>query len=171
MLPQLIQCKIQEKNMKLRHREQGLWDPKTPAMMASAGSIAAHQSSMAVVPEAAQLETPQGPLRMRSLQELCDETTPILAPTDLDHLQDLEMCMFGAEEPSHHTEALKHKAWRVGMEDELKSIHENETWELTTLLAGVRPIGLKWVFKIKKDAAGNTIRHKARLVAKGYVQR
>lgn len=36
---------------------------------------------------------------------------------------------------------------------------------------GVKPIGLKWVFKLKKDAAGNTVCHKDRLVAKGYVQR
>lgn len=37
--------------------------------------------------------------------------------------------------------------------------------------AGHRPIGLKWVFKQKKNTAGDIIKHKARLVAKGYVQR
>nr|GEV00095.1 ribonuclease H-like domain, reverse transcriptase, RNA-dependent DNA polymerase [Tanacetum cinerariifolium] len=31
-------------------------------------------------------------------------------------------------------------------------------------------IGLKWVFKTKKDANGNIIKHKVRLVAKGYIQ-
>lgn len=39
------------------------------------------------------------------------------------------------------------------------------------LPAGHRPIGLKWVFKLKKDAEGNVVKHKARLVAKGYVQK
>ena len=34
-----------------------------------------------------------------------------------------------------------------------------------------KAIGLKWVFKVKRDPAGNIVKHKARLVAKGYVQR
>ncbi|KAF0901438.1 hypothetical protein E2562_000319 [Oryza meyeriana var. granulata] len=34
-----------------------------------------------------------------------------------------------------------------------------------------RPIGLKWVFKTKKDASGNITKYKAHLIAKGYVQR
>jgi hypothetical protein len=33
-----------------------------------------------------------------------------------------------------------------------------------------KAIGLKWVFKVKRDPAGNIVKHKARLVAKGYVQ-
>jgi len=34
-----------------------------------------------------------------------------------------------------------------------------------------KAIGLKWVFKVERDPAGNIVKHKARLVAKGYVQR
>ena len=34
-----------------------------------------------------------------------------------------------------------------------------------------RAVGLKWVFKIKKDPDGNIVKYKARLVAKGYAQR
>ena len=30
---------------------------------------------------------------------------------------------------------------------------------------------MKWVFKVKKDPAGNIVKHKAWLVAKGYAQR
>ncbi|GKA66765.1 ribonuclease H-like domain, reverse transcriptase, RNA-dependent DNA polymerase [Tanacetum coccineum] len=56
------------------------------------------------------------------------------------------------------------------MKVELDSINRNNTWELTTLPKGHKAIGLKWVFKTKKDANGNIIKHKARLVAKGYIQ-
>lgn len=56
------------------------------------------------------------------------------------------------------------------MIEEINSIEENNTWELVDLPAGQKPIGLKWVYKLKKDASGAVIKHKARLVAKGYVQ-
>ena len=35
----------------------------------------------------------------------------------------------------------------------------------------VKPIGVKWMFRVKKDNMGKTIRHKERLVVKGYVQK
>jgi hypothetical protein len=48
---------------------------------------------------------------------------------------------------------------------------EQDPWVLSELLAGARAIGLKWVFKVKKDEHGNVMRHKARLVVKGSAQR
>jgi hypothetical protein len=53
------------------------------------------------------------------------------------------------------------------MIDELKSIEDNGTWELTSLPAGQQAISLKWVYKVERDEAGNIVRHKAQLVAKG----
>lgn len=56
------------------------------------------------------------------------------------------------------------------MKNEMESIERNGTWELTDLPQGHKEIGLKWIFKLKKDADGNIVKHKARLVVKGYVQ-
>jgi macrodomain Ter protein organizer (MatP/YcbG family) len=38
------------------------------------------------------------------------------------------------------------------------------------LLPGQRPIGLKWVYKVKKNTEGEIVKHIDRLIAKGYVQ-
>ena len=54
------------------------------------------------------------------------------------------------------------------MKDEMKSMKDNEVWDLVELPEGVKPIGCKWIFKTKKDSKGNIERYKARLVAKGF---
>jgi len=56
------------------------------------------------------------------------------------------------------------------MEAEMQSIIQNNSWEASEKPCDHKPIGLKWVFKVKKDPAGNIVKHKARLVAKGYAQ-
>ena len=56
------------------------------------------------------------------------------------------------------------------MIEEMDSIVNNKTWRLVPLPPGHRPIGLKWVYEVKKSNAGEVVKHKARLVAKGYVQ-
>jgi hypothetical protein len=56
------------------------------------------------------------------------------------------------------------------MQQEMDHIEYNRTWELVDLPAGHRPITLKWVFKLKKNEAGELVKHKARLVARGFVQ-
>ncbi|GJZ50793.1 zinc finger, CCHC-type containing protein [Tanacetum coccineum] len=81
-----------------------------------------------------------------------------------------ETLLFTEEEPRNYKEASTDKKWIEAMEIELDSINKNNTWTLTTLPPDQKAIGLKWVFKTKRDAKGNIIKYKARLVAKGYVQ-
>ena len=57
------------------------------------------------------------------------------------------------------------------MLEEMKAIEENETWELVDPPLGCRPIGLKWVYKVKQDKHDAIVKHKACLVARGFVQR
>ena len=57
------------------------------------------------------------------------------------------------------------------MEEDIQSIEKKNTWELTTLPKDHRAIGVKCVYKMKKNVHGEVERYKARLVAKGYEQR
>lgn len=56
------------------------------------------------------------------------------------------------------------------MKSELEALERNGTWILVDLPAHVKPIGSKWVYKVKHRADGTVERYKARLVAKGYNQ-
>jgi len=49
---------------------------------------------------------------------------------------------------------------------EMESIEKNQTWELTNLPRGMKPIGVKWIFKTKFKDNGEIDKFKARLVAK-----
>ncbi|KAE8656127.1 hypothetical protein F3Y22_tig00117010pilonHSYRG00118 [Hibiscus syriacus] len=68
-------------------------------------------------------------------------------------------------------EAVQEKKWRDAMDEEIKAIEKNDTWELISLPKGHKAIGVKWVYKTKQNAKGEIERHKARLVAKGYSQK
>ncbi|XP_057976086.1 uncharacterized mitochondrial protein AtMg00820-like [Malania oleifera] len=56
------------------------------------------------------------------------------------------------------------------MRAEIDALELNNTWQLTPLPPGKKPIGCKWVYKIKYNSDGSIDRYKARLVAKGYSQ-
>ena len=68
-------------------------------------------------------------------------------------------------------EAMKNKKWKEAMSAEIEAIERKQTWELTVLPKGVKPIGAKWVFKTKLNKDGDVEKFKGRLVAKGYAQR
>lgn len=61
--------------------------------------------------------------------------------------------------------------WLEAMKEELKSIKDNQTWELVDLPKGRTAIGSKWIFKIKCGNSGEVNRYKARLVAQGFSQK
>ena len=83
---------------------------------------------------------------------------------------DPELLLISAEEPMTFAVAERDPNWRRAMLEELRSIEDNHTWELLDPPAGRRPIGLKWVYKVKKDERGVIVKHMAWLVARGFVQ-
>lgn len=87
-----------------------------------------------------------------------------------EHAFDVE----GGSKPATYQEAVnspQSTLWVDAMKEELSSMSQNKVWELVELLKGCRPIGCKWVYKIKRDSNGQVKKYKARLMAKGYSQR
>ena len=88
------------------------------------------------------------PLRYRTIPNLLETT---------EELQDFEysgICLVAAEEPRSVEEALAEQCWRQAMQAEMQAIEANQTWDVNVLPPKHKAIGLKWVFKIKKDLMG-----------------
>ncbi|CAA7259930.1 unnamed protein product [Cyclocybe aegerita] len=60
--------------------------------------------------------------------------------------------------------------WEKAILEELAVLKAAGTWELVDAPPGANIIGSRWVFRAKKDAAGNVVRYKARLIAQGFSQ-
>ncbi|OAE31482.1 hypothetical protein AXG93_1670s1000 [Marchantia polymorpha subsp. ruderalis] len=71
-----------------------------------------------------------------------------------------------------HIAVLEKLDWDAAMQKEMKSLHDNQTWELVELPNGKRAIYCKWVYAVK-DGSTDAVEKifKARLVAKGFEQR
>jgi hypothetical protein len=104
-------------------------------------------------------------LRYRTVANIVGEESPPDQPERLF----AQLHLTHAGESTTYAKAQGDPAWRAAMEQELKSVEQNRTWELVPLPDDHRPIILKCVFKLKKDELGAVIKHKARLVARGFV--
>ncbi|KAE8703180.1 BTB/POZ domain-containing protein [Hibiscus syriacus] len=77
-------------------------------------------------------------------------------------------------EPSTYQETINSSdasLWMMAMQEEIEAHHKNNTWDLVPLPQGRKPIGNKWVFKIKRNGDDQVERYRARLVVKGYAQK
>ena len=57
------------------------------------------------------------------------------------------------------------------MQDEMKSLHENHSFELVKLLKGKRVLKNRWSYKVKQEEHTSQPRYKSRLVVKGFSQK
>jgi Reverse transcriptase (RNA-dependent DNA polymerase) len=72
-----------------------------------------------------------------------------------------------------YKEAKKHPdwpKWQEAIKVELQNLKMNSTWELVERPSEGNVVDSKWVFRIKKNAAGEIEKYKARLVARGFTQ-
>lgn len=80
---------------------------------------------------------------------------------------------FDLMEPKTYAAAMQSpqaKKWWASIEDEIRSLIENRTWDITSAPEGVRVLSGKFVFKIKTDAEGKASRYKSRWVVRGFEQ-
>jgi hypothetical protein len=74
-------------------------------------------------------------------------------------------------EPKDIGHALSDHDWVNSMHVELENFERNQIWELVDPPPRCKPIGTKWVWKIKEGEKGEVVRNKSRLVAQGYSQK
>jgi Reverse transcriptase (RNA-dependent DNA polymerase) len=77
------------------------------------------------------------------------------------------------DEPASYCKAVKstHKdEWDNAIQEEMRSLSKNHTWDLVDLPKDQKAVKCKWVYCIKFGADGKPNRFKARLVAKGFTQ-
>ncbi|KAL0844254.1 hypothetical protein Bca101_017500 [Brassica carinata] len=90
---------------------------------------------------------------------------------EIDDEEDVvNMAVVNSSDPQTFEEAEKSLRWREAMDEEIRSIERNQTWELSILPEGAKCIGVKWIYKTKLNENGEVSKYKARLVAKGYSQ-
>ena len=91
------------------------------------------------------------------------QNVPPQSKTFLTHIQAITI-------PKNSHEALSNAQWKAAMDDEMKALLKNDTWEMVDLPREKKIVGCKWVYTLKYKSDGSLDRYKARLVARGYTQ-
>ncbi|KAL0382894.1 UNVERIFIED_CONTAM: Retrovirus-related Pol polyprotein from transposon TNT 1-94 [Sesamum calycinum] len=116
--------------------------------------------------------TPQEPLPLRRSTR---ERRSALPDDYIVFLQEHEVDIgMMKDDPINFHQAMEcsnSQKWIDAMNEEIKSMKDNDVWELVQSPEDTKPIGCKWIFKTKRDSKGNVERYKARLIAKGYTQK
>nr|GEU76732.1 zinc finger, CCHC-type [Tanacetum cinerariifolium] len=78
------------------------------------------------------------------------------------------------EDPRTYNEAMQSRDstfCKESIDDEIGSIMKNNTWVLSDLPPGCKPLGCKWIFKRKMKVDETVDKFKARLVIQGFRQK
>lgn len=67
-------------------------------------------------------------------------------------------------------ETLQILEWKQAVNEEIRALENNGTWDVVNLPPGKNLVGCKWIFTIKHKADGSVERFKTQLVAKGFTQ-
>lgn len=73
-------------------------------------------------------------------------------------------------EPTLFKEATLIPDWCEALNVELATLEANGTWEVVPFPKNKKPVGCKWLYKMKYKSDGQLDRYKARLVTKEFTQ-
>jgi hypothetical protein len=122
---------------------------------------------------------PQLPKGIQSIPEASTETGALGDDKYAIPLVGIEFAMATAVaeseamDPQSLEEARRRKdwpKWEEAIKVELDVLKKSRTWGVVERPRGQNVVACKWVFRIKKDAAGQIKCYKVRLVAKGFTQ-
>ena len=98
------------------------------------------------------------PLRFRKLDDLYASGVALEEAEEVAACGELLVAV-GDGEPATFEEAKREQCWLKAMKEEMASIEQNNTWKLVNLPRCHKLIGLKWVFKVKRDEEGAIVKH------------
>ncbi|GJU57861.1 zinc finger, CCHC-type containing protein [Tanacetum coccineum] len=101
------------------------------------------------------------------------DDVPIEGPRD-QVVSQYSYCYSIEDDPRTYNEAMQSRDsafWKEAIDDEIGFIMENNTWVLSDLPYGCKPLGCKWMFKRKMKVDGTIDKLKARLVIQGFRQK
>jgi len=127
------------------------------------------------------VEGPKGPQIPKGIQGIPEASAEMgalennreLIPINIEFAMAIAVAESEAMDPQSLEEARRRKdwpRWEEAMRVKLNALKKAGTWGVVERPKGRNVVACKWVFRIKKDAAGQIEHYKARLVAKGFTQ-
>jgi hypothetical protein len=102
----------------------------------------------------------ESPMRYRTYNNIIGAGEPVPGLAERNLIEELNLMSTG--ELCTFDEAEQDAAWRAAMQVEIDSVERNRTWELADLPQGHRAITLKWVYKLKRNEAGEIVNARVR---------
>ncbi|KAL8102636.1 hypothetical protein AgCh_027234 [Apium graveolens] len=113
--------------------------------------------------------------RARKVKSFGDDFHLYLVEGSGDEIEyQYQYCFIIEDDPKTFSEARTSRdvaLWKEVIQDEMDSIMNNNTWELSDLPPGCKALGNKWIFKRKMNVDGTIDKFNARLVIQGFRQK
>ncbi|KAJ9566098.1 hypothetical protein OSB04_002064 [Centaurea solstitialis] len=146
--------------------------PKPADMIASSSNFGTSDQVTVSPPEPSERRRS---VRARKTKSFGDDFQLYLVEGSRNEIEfQYQYCFNVDEDPRTYSEAMSSRDvafWKEAIQDEIDSIMHNNTWKLSDLPPGCKPLNSKWIFKRKMKVDGSIDKYKARLVIQGFRQK